>query len=259
VAALDTGVSPAAGQTGAQVYRFVEQLLVGDELEAYKRRLLRALYWPRVDDGPLRSDHLLKVPFCVHEKTKKVSMPLPSVEGFQPSSAPKLEDVLLGNFDLEPSAKYMRSVLDAARSDPPRSTTPTRTPPSARYSMRVDWRDDATPEGYAELVARVARVFREHRVVVEVPDHEWAARVQAQTLDTSIAVTVSGSDDPLPLEPDVWVIALAGEEPQEARKASQFIVLSDFSADSGLVVENADQAETLAKRVRQQMMLRRRW
>ena len=256
VASLDTGVQTGTGQTGVQVYRFVEQLLAGDELASYKRRLLRALYWPRVDEGPLNSHHLLKVPFCVHEKTKKVSVPLPRAEGFLPSQAPRLEDVLLGNFCLDKSAAYMTAVIDAAATDAGPRPAATRSLPPSRYTLCVDWSEDGTPYGYADMVGRVTRVFKDYRAVVEVPDQEWAARVQIRMLDAQITVVVTGSDDPLPLEPDVWIVALAGEAPDDAsRPAKQVIALSDCDSGSGLVVENAEQAETAAKRVRQHMMM----
>lgn len=167
----------------------------------YIRGVLRALFWPRVDLGPLEASHLLKVPFCVHEGTGNVCVALkPDLFAFKPSEAPKALELMMQHADggvaaLAPYVENMRRV--AFPRTPPTEWRVTAHPwrPSAEVPRRkrpvkhadicnVDWRKRSAEE-YADAMIRVVKRQREvagfKRPLIVVPDHEWYARVRILT------------------------------------------------------------------------------
>lgn len=51
--------------------------------------------YPRIDINVSKGlNHLLKSPFCVHPKSKKLSIPIIDLEKFDPEKAPKIDEMI---------------------------------------------------------------------------------------------------------------------------------------------------------------------
>lgn len=86
-----------------------------EKWEKHKRGVLRALYWPRIDEEiSIKCQHLLKIPFSIHDGTKKISVPILDPATFKPENAPTLEQICSGEGSLEPYVKHFERLLDAA-------------------------------------------------------------------------------------------------------------------------------------------------
>ena len=252
-----TDIQFSPGQTGKQTFQFMQQLLVGDDWTYYLRKLLKSLYWPRVDGGPLQSHHLLKVPYSVHEKTKKISLPLADPQNFLPSQAPVLMQVLNEEFDLGPSVEYALRVIRAAKEEPP-GLAPTRIPPKSPYIISVDWSDNGDPVEYAQVVVDVALLFDANKTVVQVPDHEWAARVRIHLDARGYTTVVAGTDDPCPVAPEVVLVACrdsADDSPVPTGKHVIMLMDTNGAPDTSIVAVSAEDVVLLAKRVRQLVLM----
>jgi DNA primase catalytic subunit len=239
------------GKTARQALEEVQKVLWGGLWDKYRRQLLRTLYWPRVDKAPLKSDHLLKVPFCVHERTSKVSIPLVSAGDFLPSSAPVRTQVLDGSYDMGPAIKYMRDVLDSARHSGAHMR-PARFPETSPYLLSVDWTGKRA-EDYASSVAAAARVFADHyETLVVVPDHEWHLRLRAWAQELRVAV--ADESGAVPEGTQVLLISHAREGQCQLYLEHQCVVLafdSQISTDAPLVATRGEHMITTAKRLRQ--------
>lgn len=168
-----------SGKSQQEALQFIQECLWGELWTVYKRGLLRLLYWPRVDAAPLQSGHLLKVPFCIHEKSRKVSLPLCDPSTFRPSTAPTALDILEGRYDMSPSIRYTELILDRAEEAAAEEIPlpPMRFPDTFPYLMGVNW-TGRSPEEYAAGVAGVAQALGPQCIVM-APDHEWRIRFVA--------------------------------------------------------------------------------
>jgi len=63
------------------------------KIEQYYRGMMRTMYWPRLDAPVSNDNHLLKIPFSVHDGTKNISTPILDPDTFLPENALKLSDV----------------------------------------------------------------------------------------------------------------------------------------------------------------------
>lgn len=101
-----------------EIFNYIKKCVFeGDafKMRQYYRRVMRALYWPRLD-AKISSDvqHLLKIPFSIHDGTKKISTPILDTENFRPEDALTLEEVCQNPEKLEPYVKHFEELMDRA-------------------------------------------------------------------------------------------------------------------------------------------------
>ena len=217
------------GHTVADKLAHVRQTIDhgGDTWNLYQRKLLRALFWPRVDMGPIKSDHLLKIPFCVHEKSCRVSLPLADPASFLPESAPTIMDVLEDRFSLEVAADHMVSVVEraryAARTQPAWDDTPIK----LSLTINVNWAGRSSVD-YVEALICAMRQYESAGVVAYVvPDAGWRCMFEAvlmhHTLTYRPAVIVPGTEAAAKeLHADVYAVTHL-QEGQSWEYADRFI------------------------------------
>lgn len=91
----------------------------GDDfkMRQHYRKVMRTLYWPRLDAiVSANAQHLLKIPFSIHDETKNISTPILDTENFMPENALTLEDVCQDPRKLEPYVKYFEELMNRAYS-----------------------------------------------------------------------------------------------------------------------------------------------
>lgn len=254
---LATGTSfNLEGKTTApEAFEFIQTLLGGDH-DAwlyYRRQLMKTLYWPRVDRAPLECTHLLKIPFCVHEKTKKVSIPLHmDTRAFRPSTAPTRFDVLDGKYDLSDSVQYMRSVLQSARAAqlaPP----PTLIPDVAtkRCMIYVEW-CDKTEEQYTAAMAAVAELFWDQYVTTVLVATQERYELMSSICGTKCTVVWGVGGAPAGSQ---VTIATYGTQCKRNNELAM-IVFDDASTapPNHVVVDTQEAIVTLVCRIRQALV-----
>ena len=235
---------PPAGITdGLQALRQVQQTMFGGLWVDYRRRLMMRLYWPRIDTGPLRSDHALKVPFCVHQSSKRVSIPLAHPEQFLPSQSPTRVSVLEDPSQLHLPIRYMQEIVDASQRRPTRlrkTLFPVQTP----YIVATDWVGKSA-EAFAEGLCRAAAVLGFPLIVL--PNQEWFCRVVVQGYATNL-LRVASEEGPLP--PSLSYIVSHGQEGHCDRYAPNALLVFDGAA-GGVTVSQPDTMELVARRIQQ--------
>lgn len=88
------------------------------KMNLYYRRVMRALYWPRLDEEiTIKSQHLLKLPFSPHDGTGCVSTPLINPDEFRPEDALKISDVCNNPQLLDPYVEHVASLMRRAFED----------------------------------------------------------------------------------------------------------------------------------------------
>ena len=90
-----------------------------DKMKQHYRKVMRAIYWPRLDiDISRKVDHLLKIPFSIHDGTKNISTPLIDPDNFIPENALTLDAVCENPKLLDPYFKHFRRLMDSAYAIP---------------------------------------------------------------------------------------------------------------------------------------------
>ena len=84
-------------------------------IKAHRRAMMRSLYWPRLDRVvTTKPGHLLKLPFCCHESTGNLEVPLLDPSTFVPERALTLAQVLQKPSRIVPYVNHFVRVINAA-------------------------------------------------------------------------------------------------------------------------------------------------
>lgn len=98
--------------------KYIEEIIFkGDSarIADHHRTIMRTLYWPRLDSPILvKDEHLLKIPFSVHDGTKRISIPIMDPETFSLSDVPTLQDTLSAPEILRPYVDYCDDLFTRA-------------------------------------------------------------------------------------------------------------------------------------------------
>lgn len=104
-----------------KIFEYIKtDVFEGDDfgMRQHYRKVMRALYWPRLDAVVSANvQHLLKIPFSIHDGTKNISTPILDTKRFRPEDALTLEEVCQNPEKLDPYVKHFEELMNRAYSE----------------------------------------------------------------------------------------------------------------------------------------------